>query len=167
MLDSQSNVFPLPLLHFILESNFSISMMFLIYIHIWVAISLHSASLSVYWGHIIIYLSSVASLLLVWEIPMFYRKCKWYRIYFPFNLIFPDAAYHGYCLLSEAPFSFKFLIYYGRDFHVCYKGPISFLIHIISCCHLLKVPFPHSLWSATLFMPNSKCKVIISLHSVP
>ena len=47
MLDSQSHVFPLPLLNFILESNFSISMMFLIYIHIWVAISLHSASLSV------------------------------------------------------------------------------------------------------------------------
>ena len=105
MLDSQSHVFPLPLLNFILESNFSISMMFLIYIHIWVAISLHSASLSVCWGHIIIYFSSVASLLVVWEIPMFYRKCKWYRIYFPFNLIFPDAAYHGCWLLSVAPFS--------------------------------------------------------------
>ena len=47
------------------------------------------------------------------------------------------------------------------------KGPISFLTPVISCCHLLKVPFPHSLWSATLFMPNSKCKVIIGLHSVP
>lgn len=48
MLDSQSNVFPLPFLHFILEINFSISMMFLIYMHLWVAISFHSASLSVY-----------------------------------------------------------------------------------------------------------------------
>lgn len=43
ILESQSNTFLLPSLYFTLKSNLSISIMFLIYIHVWVGISLHSA----------------------------------------------------------------------------------------------------------------------------
>lgn len=71
-MDSQSSAFPLPLLYFILKSNLSISIMFLIYIHIWVGISLHS-TVSYY------ILKAYNNILfqyhfIVWEIPMFLKK---------------------------------------------------------------------------------------------
>lgn len=43
ILESQSNTFLLPSLYFTQKSNLSISIMFLIYIHVGVGISLHSA----------------------------------------------------------------------------------------------------------------------------